>query len=387
MDPLGIRTPRGRLALYATGGIGAAALAVGLATSPGRAWAALMVGNYLAISIALGSLVFVALNHVFTAGWAVLFRRVPEALSAYLPVGALVLVATFLLGGSLLYPWMRPEVMAADPHLQHKQAFLNPTAFAVVTLVSFAVWIGYGAALRRHSRAQDSDGSVRHTIAAKRLSGGFLVLSGLTVIASSFMWLMSLEPKWTSTMYPGYVYSAMLATASAVIALLVIALNRRGALPGVTEGHIYELSRLICASITLWAYIWFSQYMLVYYTNIPEESIYFAVRRTGPFGLLFLVNVAINWLVPMLMLLTDKARRSPARVARAAAVVLVGRWLDAVLLISPAVTAPLQLSWHEALIPLVFAPVLLLTFSAAFGKASAVPERDPYLVESQGLAA
>lgn len=387
MDLLGICTSRGRAALYAMGILGVGALAFGLATSPARAWAAVMAGNYLAITIALGGLVFVALNHVFAAGWATLFRRVPEALSAYLPVGALVLVATFLLGGRLIYPWMNPDVMAQDPHIAHKQAFLNPTAYLITTLVAFAVWIGCGAALRRRSRAQDADGSVKHTMAARRLAGGFLVLSGLTVVATSFAWLMSLEPKWTSALYPGYVYSAMLASASAVITLLVAALSRRGILPGVTDSHFYELSRLICASISFWAYIWFSQYVLIYYTNIPEESIYLAVRQTGPFGILALLNVAVNWLIPMLMLLTDRARRSPANVARAAAVVLVGRWLDAVLLIAPAVTVPLQVGLLEALIPLGFAPLLLYVFASAFRRAPAVPERDPYLAESRGLAA
>lgn len=377
---------RAQVAMIAAGVLGFGAFGFGLAAAPERAWAGLTVGNVLALSLAMGATLFVALNHVFAAGWAVVFRRVPEAMAAYLPMGSVVLLAGFLVGGRHLYPWMRPEVMAADAHIRHKQALLNPAAFVIVTVATFAIWIVYATVARNRSRAQDRDSDVRHTRFNQRWSAGFLVLSGLAIIPASFVWLMSLEPRWTSTMYPAYVYASFLTGGCACMALLVVLMSRRGVIGSITESHVYELTRLVGAACTLWVYIWFSQYMLIYYTNIPEESIYYAVRRSGPFGALFLVNVVLNWLAPMLMMLTDRARRSATVLVRICITLLAGRWLDTVLLITPAVATPFRLAPYDVLIPLGFVPLFVLALRAAFRSARPMPEGDPYLVESRGLA-
>lgn len=377
--------PRARFSLAACAILGLGAFAVGLVHAPDRAWAGLMIGNFLALSVSMGAALFVALNHVFSAGWATLFRRIPEAMAAYLPIGYAVLLATFLLGGHHLYPWLQTDVVQADRHLQHKLAFLNPVLFVVVTLFASLVWIGGTSLLRIRSRAQDADGDIRHTRISRRIAAGFLVLSGLSIIPASFLWLMSLEPLWTSTMYPGYIYAGLLASGCAAIGLFVVLMNRNGLMPGIRESHIYELIRLVGAANTLWAYIWFCQYVLIYYTNIPEEAIYYAVRKSGPFGVLFIANVVLNWLVPTLMMLPDAARRSSAVLLRMCVITLVGRFLDVILLVAPAIASPFRLTVYEVLIPLAFVPAFLLAFRATFRSAKPVPERDPYLIESRGV--
>lgn len=367
--------------------LGLTAIIVGLVMAPAHAWASLLVGNMMVLSWAMGAALFIALNHVFGAGWAVLFRRVPEAMTAYIPVGALILLATFAGGGRYLYPWLSPEHVSNDPHLRHKLALLNPTSYVLITVVTLGIWWGYSVVMRLKSRAQDTDGRIEHTQYSRRLASVFLVLSGLALIPASMVWLMSLEPSWTSTMYPGYVYASLLTGGCAAMALLVAELGRRGILAELRDGHIYELTRLVGAACTLWVYIWFSQYMLIYYTNIPEESIYFAVRKNGPFGWLFLANVVLNWLIPMLMIINDRARRSATVLRRMCGTVLLGRWLDTVLLVVPAAEVPFHMTWYEVLIPLALLPCFLFVFSRAFFEAKPIPERDPYLVESRNLVA
>lgn len=386
MDHSCLCSARARSVAIALGIVGAGAFLVGLATAPARAWAGLLVGNYFVLSMVMGAALFVALNQVFGSGWASMLKRVPEAMTAYLPIGGGILLLTFLIGGPSLYPWMRPEVVAQNPHLQHKQALLNPTAYIIATLVAFGLWIGYARLMRARSTAQDRDGDIRHTYASRRLSAGFLVLSGLAVVAVSFLWLMSLEPLWTSTMYPGYVYASMLAAAAVGMALLVLQLGQKGILPGVSETHVYELGRLVAATCTLWVYIWFSEYMLIYYTNIPEEAIHFAVRRTGPFAILFILNIVLNWVGPMLMFLTERSRHSADMLRRVCIMVLIGRLLDAALLILPAIETPIRLTYVDVLTPLLFVPIFMSAFWNAFRRSNPVGEHDPYLVEGRGLA-
>jgi len=371
-----------RRALLAPGFIGLVGLWAGLILAPRHAWAGLLLGNFYFVSLSLGGIVFVALTHIFSAGWAVVFRRVPEAMSAYLPIGAALMFAVFLFGGRQLYDWTQPEVVANSPLLQHKAPYLNTPFFLVRMAVAFGIWIVFGSLLRYHSAQQDADGDLRHTRKNLTNSAIFLLLFTITFIFASIDWLMSLEPRWYSTMFPLYCCAGLLLGSTAAMSLLVIFFRRHGFLTGVSEHHVYELSRITCAVSVFWAYIWFSQFMLIYYTNIPEEAVYFARRLVGAWRLLFLANVALNWLVPMLLLISAAARRSEKWLLTASTVVLVGRWVDLYLLIVPSIQHPSRLGWVEVPIFLGFLPLFVLSVISAFRKSPPMPMRDPYLIES-----
>ncbi|MFQ5808356.1 MAG: hypothetical protein ACE5JM_01955, partial [Armatimonadota bacterium] len=216
----------------------------------------------------------------------------------------------------------------------------------------------------------------------------FLLLFGGTFIFASIDWLMSLEPAWDSTIFPVYCFAGLALGGTAAMAVMLICMKRREVIPGVTKDHVYELSRIICAASTFWAYIWFSQYMLIYYANITEEAVYFANRLTGGWAVLFVVNPVLNWLIPLVILISGSARRSPRWLLRACVVVLVGRWLDIYLLVMPASGRPVQFGLVEVLAAVTFAGILalfILTFLRSFRAAEPVPKQDPYLVESLHL--
>jgi len=375
---------RSRWYLLLLAGGGAAAFGIGQLLAPERAWANLLLANFYFLCLALFGLIFVGACYVLSAGWAVVFRRLPEAMSAYLPIGALLALVLFV-GRGHLYPWARPEVVAAEAHLQHKAAYLNSGFFLARLVFAFAVWMAFAAVLRYHSRRQDESGAVSHTRSNQIWSAFFLLALALTFVFSSIDWIMSLEPKWYSTIFPVYCGAGLLLGGTAALSVLLIYARRRGVIPGVTDNHINELSRLICASGTFWAYVWFSQFMLIYYTNIPEETVYFVRRVSGGWLALFYLNPILNWLLPLIMLIPAGARRSSRWLWRAAVLVLVGRWLDLYLLVMPALHLRLQVGLVEALLFGGIGALFLLALLRSFRSASPVPHKDPYLVESLHL--
>jgi hypothetical protein len=371
-----------RLTSTLLGAIGLLAFGITLAVSPQRAWANLLLGNVYFVSIALFGIVFVAMNAVFNAGWAVLFRRVPEAFAAYLPIGLGVMLVLWLALPEL-YPWARPEA-AADPHLSHKRLYLNVPFFCVRTLLAFGIWIFFADRIRRHSRQQDADGSLAHTRAMQSYSAAFLILFALTFTWSSFDWIMSLEPTWYSTVFPLYMAAGLFLGGTAAMITVAIGFQKQGLLTGMTEHHRYQLARLLAATACAWVFVWFSQYLLIYYTNIPEEAVYYARRFTGSGRAPFQLTLLLNWAIPLALLIPPRNRRSSRWLLRICTVVLVGRWLDLYLLIVPAVEGSVRFG-PEVLTVLGFVPLFLLPLFAGFRKAEPVPRRDPYLVESVSL--
>jgi len=381
------RYQRHRKILLGLGVIGLLAFITGLFLWPQRAWASLLLGNLYFLSLSLFGIVFVALVYVFSAGWAALFRRVPEAMSAYLPWGALVMAVItvpLFFGWSGLYPWAQPEIVASNPHLQHKAVYLNPLFFAIRAALAFGVWIFFARLILYHSRQQDRDGDLAHMRKNQTLSALFLVLFGVTFLFTSIDWIMSLEPEWYSTIFPIYHFAGLLLGGFAAMIVLIIQFQEKGLLSGISDSHLYELARALCASSLFWAYIWFSQYMLIYYTNIPEEAIYFARRLTGMGWFLSLLNLMLNWIIPQIVLIPARTRRSPQRLLAICAVVLLGRWLDLYLLIIPALGPPLGLILPIPVF-LGFLPLFILPFVSYFRRAEPVPRQDPYLIESVHL--
>lgn len=354
---------------------------IGLVQSPQRTWANLLLGNYYCVSLAIYGTVFIALMYVFNSGWGVLFRRVPEAMSHYLPVGALLMLALYF-GRTELYPWAWPETGAPLMSFPQKSLYLNTPFFFFRMATALGLWILFSHWLRHHSQQQDEDGDLVHTQKSKVLSILFLLLFAITFIYTSFDWLMSLEPDWYSTLFPAYCFAGLFLGGTSAMIILILYLQEQGFLSEITDHHLYELGRVLCASSLFWAYIYFSQYMLIYYTNIPEEAKYYAERLRAVGSLPILLNLALNWVIPQVVLIPARVRRSAPALLKVSAVVLLGRWLDLYLLIMPAVGLSLRLGFLEVFLFLGVLSLFLLLFLKGFQKSAPVPQKDPYLAES-----
>jgi hypothetical protein len=357
---------------------GLAALAVGFLVQPSLTWAGLLIAGYLLTGFGLAGIVFVAIQYACGAGWSIAFRRVPEAMSMMLPAGATVLAIVFLLHPSA-YQWT-----TAPPHHGFQELWLRRPFFLVRALVYIGVWIAFATAIIRESRRQDDDREIGHSRRNVRLSIIFLGIFAVTFWLASFDWIMSLEPNWTSTIFGIYNFAGMFSGGLALLILLVLWLRRSGPLRDfVNEEHLHDLGKLLFAFCTFWMYIWFSQYMLIWYADISEETAYYVARLKNAWEPLFLLNMLLNWAVPFATLLSRDAKRRPRVLGRVATLVLAGRVLDVYLLIAPPLVGP-RPSFGIGIAGALAgaAGIVVLAFYRGMRGAASVPVNDPYLAES-----
>ncbi len=362
-----------------------AILAAGAVASPARALTNLLVGAVLVLGLAVGGIVLLSLLAVANAGWAVVLKRILEGLGSFVPVGGVLLLATTP-GLRVLYAWARPEA-ARDALLVGKAAFLNPTFFVVRMVGILCVWMLFGLRLRRLSLAQDAGGAgdaaalaTRRTV---RWAAGFLVVFAVTACLGAFDWIMTLEAHWFSTIFGFYNVAGILVSTVTAVAIAAILLRRAGALPELRDDHLHDLGKLMFAFATFWAYQWVSQFLLIWYSNIPEETAYFEARWRDGWMVVFFANLIVNWALPFLLLLPRAVKRNERALLAIGALLLLGRWLDLWLMTMPA-------NFPERPVPGLFelaglvGPLSLLVFWLArtFARVPLLARHDPYLGES-----
>jgi hypothetical protein len=284
-----------------------------------------------------------------------------------------------------IYGWTHDETLVGGPErLAFKHFWLSWPFFLARALVYAGIWIAFAFAIRQRSLKQDKDGDPRWTRENFRLSAAFLVLFGVTVTLASIDWVMSIEYHWFSTIFGVYNFAGLFFSGLAAIILIALWLERAGPLRNVlNEGHLHDLGKLLFAFSVFWMYIWFSQYMLIWYTDIPEETSYFIRRQHGAWYALFLINIVINWVIPFAVLLRRDTKRQRQTIATIAVVVLVGRWLDVYLMVFPAIVgeSPTLGIWELGL-TLGGIGAFGLVLATILKGAPAVPVADPELVES-----
>jgi hypothetical protein len=253
----------------------------------------------------------------------------------------------------------------------------------VRTALVLAGWVLLARAMRRLSLRQDTRPDLATHRRLVRVSAVFVVFLGLSLTLASVDWLMALSPEWTSTAFTVYVFAGLLLSGLAALTLIVIVLRHHGVLRDVVRAdHLHDLGKLIFTFSTFWAYIWLSQYLLIWYADLPEEITHYLRRTNAPWTPLFILNLALNWVLPFVVLLGREAKRSPRVLAAVCVVLLCGRWLDLYLLIMPETTGVPALGPLELLLPLGFAALFAFLTARALARAPLVPLGDPFLGES-----
>ena len=348
------------------------------------AWSAYLIGAFYALGLGLFGVFWNAIINLSHAVWAVSMRRVPEAMTAYLlPGGVLALLVVF--GAHELYHWTDADAVAKDALLQHKAPFLNLNMLVALVGGSLLIWVMFAFAIVRNSRKQDETGKVAHTHKNIVLSAIFVVLAALTLSIVSFYLLMSLEPHWFSTMYAVLIFTDVIQTGTAFVALVVALLMLKGSFGAfVNENHLHSLTKMMFATTGFWAYIYFCQFLLIWYANIPEETIYFLTRYENGWLPYLLVLPLIKWLIPFVILVPRDAKRKPGRVIPMAMLILLGQFLELYMLVSPAMghgahKSHAHLPWVEFLVTAGFFGLFFLIFAWSLGRNKPVPLKDPLM--------
>lgn len=343
-----------RRALLLATGLGAAALlAAGVATSPGAALPGMLAAALFGLSISIGAAVFVAVSGVSGARWWLPLRSHAADLASLLPLPGALLLATLLAGLGALYPWASGAAGHFGPT---KALWLSEPFFLARAIVILVAWAGLTRLLVSRLALAGGDGAARAAFA--RASALFLVVLAPTLSIAVFDWAMSLEPRWFSTMYGLYGFSgAFLSGIAAITALSVVRSRRDG---GIAPERLHDLGKLLFAFSFFWAYIWFCQYLLVWYANLPEETPHYLARLREGWAPLFWLVPILSFGVPFAALLGAGPKRSPSVLLQASLAVLAGRGLDSWMMVGPASSpAPAFPSWF------LLATALLLGTAAA----------------------
>ncbi len=333
--PLVRTAPRVPLALLGGLAATAALVAAGAAAGPRGVFPSLLAAALFGLGVALGAGVFLSTAALTGARWWLPLRGVASALAGTLPVPALLLAGTLAAGLGALYPWAHAGHGA---HFGHAKAvWLSAPLFLARALAILVVWLGLVAYLRSRLAAWGAGTAPRSSFV--RAAGLFVVVLAPTLSVGSWDWAMSLEPHWYSTMFGVYVFAGSFLSGLAALTVAAVLLERRGLLAeplGASRTH--DLGRLLFAFSTFWAYIWFCQYLLIWYANLPEEVPHFVARTRGEWATLFWLSPVLSFAVPFLALLTADAKKRSRVLLPVALVVLLGRWLDSWLLVAPAAT-------------------------------------------------
>jgi hypothetical protein len=367
-----------RLKLLA--GVGALTLVLGLIFSPQRTWANLLLLSFYLLTLSLAGAVFVAMQYISGAHWAVALRRVPEAMAKLIPLGGVGVLAV-LIAHPALYSWTKPAG-GGEPVPAFRHWWLSLPFFRGRALAFLLLWMLFAVALVRESNRQDADGAARHTRTNSRLSALFIVLFAFSFWLATYDWIMSLEPRWYSTIFAAYNFAGLFLGGLAALTLLVVWLGDSKALI-VTDDHLHDLGKLLFAFSIFWMYLWFSQYMLIWYANIPEETIYFVERLHGYWGSLFVLDMVLNWVGPFFALLPRRNKHNPGVLVKVCVVLLAGRWLDLYLMIMPTFAGrELPIGGVEIGLMAGGFGLFILAFLRVLRRAPLVPINDPFLKES-----
>ncbi len=353
-----------------------------------RPWSALYVAAFFFMMIALGILAFYAIQIASQAGWSPVLFRVMEGMSAYVLPGALIVLAIAVFAGDHLFVWMNPDMV--NPESEHfdklvagKSGWLNKTGFIIRGLIFIGGWSLYRHFARKFSIAQDTAEDNSNFKKSFRITAGFLVFFIYTESMMSWDWIMSVDPHWFSTLFGWYVFASMFVSGITVLALITLYLKTKGQLEFVNENHLHDVAKFMFAFSIFWTYLWFSQFMLIWYSNIPEEVTYF-VTRFSDYKLPFLGMVVMNFVFPILMLMNADYKRVPWFVVMAGLVILAGHYIDIFNMIMPATVGNRwSIGIPEISSILLFAGLFIFIVFTALTKAPLLVKRYPFRKESE----
>ncbi|MBN8703597.1 MAG: quinol:cytochrome C oxidoreductase [Bacteroidetes bacterium] len=356
-----------------------------------RLWANVLMNSFFFLGISVAALFFWTLQYATESAYAVAVKRVYEAIAGYLPVGAITLIIVLLassLGFNHIYHWMAHGI--SDPTSEHydeviagKSGYLNLPFFWIRTLAYLGIWYLFYKGFRKRSLQEDLEGGLDIHWKNVKMAAIFLVLYGVTSSTSAWDWLMSIDTHWYSTMFGWYIFSGTWCSSMIMLILFILFLKSKGYLQQVNDSHIHDIGKWMFATSFLWSYLWFCQFMLIWYANIPEEITYFQTRF-DLYKPVMWTTFFVNFALPMIFLIARDAKRNPKFLAVVGCIIFFFHWVDLFQIVMPGTVGahwyffnPLELGMF-----MMFLGLFLFVVHTQLTKAPLMVKNHPYLDES-----
>ena len=393
----------GKLKTWSLGliGVGLVALVFGMITKGFSSdeheqvhfWGTLMYNTIFWTLVTNASMFFICVTTLAMGGWQQSFRRIPEAISTLVPIfGAItfaVLLYVVLTDKHHIYHWLDTAAVAKDPILNGKSGFLNAKFYIIWTTLTIGFWSFLGWRMRQLSNEADVEAMdhetglkfiFRNTVRAALFTVWFALTVGSTV---PWLWIMSIDAHWYSTMFSWYTFASSFVSGMSLIALWLIYLKNKGYMELTTQEHLHDVGKFMFAFSIFWTYLWFSQYMLIWYANIPEETVYFKHRVQGPYKGIFFLNLIINFLCPLLILMKRSAKRNYTLVTFMAVLIIFGHWIDFYqMVMGSLMKESVELGWLDFGILSFFVGMMIFFVARALASKPLIPKYHPFLKES-----
>lgn len=374
--------PQSNLMVFALMAIGLVSFFVGITSDAPRIWRAYLMNHTLFMGLAIGAFFILIVHNLASSGWIVALRRVPEAMASYF-LGACAFMAILFFGLNKIYPWTNHAFMESDHMLHHKVGYFSMPFFAARVIFFLVVVAIFSSKMLCNSTKQDETGATELTLKQKPLAALSLVLFAPLFTVFSVDLIKSLEPKWFSTMFGVYLFIGFVQATFAMIILLINFLKKQGYLSIVRDDHYHDLGKFMFGFTVFYAYIGVSQYLLIWYANLPEETTFYMAREVPGWLPVSIALPIVRFLLPFLLLLPRAAKRCPKYLGIVACLVIFGEWLDLNYLVMPTFSpSKFVVGWQDIGMFLGFLGFFLFFVRRYLAKHNTVPVKDPYLHES-----
>jgi hypothetical protein len=359
-----------------------------------RVWTSIFISGFFFFGVGLSGTFFLAVQYAAESGWPTVLKRIFEGVAAYMPVGAISLLVVFAVASAHLmdfnlYHWMDHSLFDKespnyDELIAHKEAYLNMPFWWIRTLAYLGVYVWFTMLFRKRSLMEDGEmaDAKAYYVRNKTLAAIFLVFFGYTSVTASWDWVMSIDTHWFSTIFGWYIFSGMWISGMVMMTLLVIYLKSKGLMDFVNDSHMHDMGKWVFAISFLWTYLFFCQFMLYWYSNIPEEIMYYQAR-VEDYSWLFWGTLIINFIFPMLLLMSKDAKRNAGFMVFVGVIIFFGHWMDVFMIVSPGVMKDHgTIGLVEVGTFLGFLGLFLYTVLNALSKRSLIVKGHPMLEES-----
>lgn len=330
---------RNKIIAFVLMAIGVISIAAQFITHHEQTWANLLMNNFVFLALALGATFFLAIQYVAEVGWSAVIKRQMEAMSMALPYAGVMMVLIILFGGHHLYHWMDDGIATEgssnyDPIIAGKSAYLNVPFFWIRVILYFVIWSWFARLFRKNSILMDQGNGAEYWQKNRRNAAIFLVLFAVTESTMSWDFIMSIDTHWFSTLFGWYTFAGLFVTSLAGLTFIVTYLKFKGYLAEINGSHLQDLGKFLFAFSIFWTYLWFAQFMLIWYANLPEEVTYFMLRQDHYRGI-WLATFFINFITPFLILMTRDSKRKAGLIMVMSGVIIIGHWLDTYIMVIP----------------------------------------------------